>query len=148
MEDWSFVESRFDDLAQDLEFAKKHPFKVNLDFDRRFHVLTTIIHRNRRGHLYATRLEPKTQEALLKRYVNLDLYDLARMFRRAKKEFLYIVDDPSISKRSLILYQNLYQYRKIELEQAITTQFLAYEKLTGLDIISKFTNEWIELKEV
>ena len=148
MEDWSFVESRFDDLAQDLESAKKHPFKVSLEFDRRFRVLTTIIHRNRRGHLYALRDDPKVQEAQTKRYVSLDLYDLARLFRRAKKEFLYIVDDPRLSKMSLILFQNLYHYRKIELVQAITAQFIAYEKLTGLDIVSKFTNGWKELKEV
>ena len=147
MEDWSFVESRFDDLAADLDEAKKHLFKVNLEFDRRFRVLTKIIHRNRRGHIYAARHEPKEQEALTKRYVSLDLYDLARMYRRAKKEFLYSADDPRLSQVALIMFQNLYHHRKIELVQAIKAQFFEYERLTGLEIINKFTNGWKELME-
>ena len=143
MEDWSFVESRFDDLAADLEDAKKHPFKVKLDFDHRFRVWQSIIHRNRRLHISA--LVPEEQEAMVKRYVSLDLYDLARLLRRAKKEFLWLADDSHIAKLTLILFQNLYSNRVRELGNEIKYQFSQYELITGVDIVTEFSNGWTQI---
>ena len=145
MEDWSFVESRFDQLDADLEDAKKHPFKVRLEFDHRFRVWKEIIHRNRRLHLYALHNDPKEQESLTKRYVHLDLYDLARLLRRAKKELLYIADSPRISRITLILFQNLYHIRVQELGTEIKYQFSQYELITGLDIVTEFKNGWKQI---
>lgn len=145
MEDWSFVESQFDQLNADLNYAKEHPFKVKFEFEHRFKVWKQIIHRNRRLHLSALKLDRKEQEALTKRYVSLDLYDLARLTRRAKKELLYIADVPEMAQLSLIVFQNLYRYRIQELITEIKYQFLQYESITGLDIITKFTNKWHQI---
>jgi hypothetical protein len=38
IEQWNFVESRFDDLDHQLDLAKKHAFHVNMDFETRVRV--------------------------------------------------------------------------------------------------------------
>ena len=145
MEDWGFVESRFEELDADLMQAKNSPFKVRREFDHRFDVWVNIGHRNRRIHLEALRYDPAEQEDLTKRYVSLDLYDLARLARRAKKEFLYAADDVRLSNYTLIMFKNLFHHRISELIEETKRQLLSYERITGLDIISKFTNGYTEI---
>ena len=145
MDNWAFVNSRFDQLDRDLANAKKSPFKVRLEFDRRFKVWRDIIHRNRRLHLTAMQSDQEALLHLTQRYVSLDLYDLARLSRRAKTEFLAAADIPSLSRLSLILFQNLYHHRVSNLIEEIKYQLLSYEEITGFDIITKFSNGYIQI---
>ena len=142
---WGYVQSNFDNLDAELENAKKHPFKVQLEYDRRFRVWSTVIERNRHFDLnrYTTR---KSLLAMIVRYVALDIRDYQRLSRRAEFEFLYIANDPDVSNNTLIVAKNLLKERRGLLEAVLTTQLTYYERKGEVDIIHHFKNGWKELK--
>lgn len=107
MEDWEFVESRFDDLGNDLDEAKKHPFIVKVDFETRFRVW--------RDRIVPDRLlileKDKSFETAVRLY-DLIVRDFVRLFRRATKEFLDVADDIDASQEKLKFFQILYSLRQ------------------------------------
>lgn len=108
MEDWSFVESQINDLHNALDYAKEHPFKVRLEFDRRFRVWREIIHRNRKLHLAAAPTKDEF-DALRGRYESLDKLDAVRLTRRAHKEYLIATGNTNpaliVKHRQVLLYR-------------------------------------------
>ena len=107
MDDWEYIESRFETLDNQLEYAKKHPFKVALDFDTRFRVWKDQVLKDRLLMLEKTRL---IDNAI--RYYNLSGKDYVRLFERATKEFLEVADNRMTPGAILNTEQHIYQDRK------------------------------------
>lgn len=107
MEDWQYVESRFDDLADQLETAKAHILKVHLDFETRIRVWE--------HQVLPDRLETLKKNSSLEtaiRHYDLTIKDVSRLYRRAEKEFLKIANDVNIKQSGLKFHQQLFQDRK------------------------------------
>lgn len=107
MEDWEYIESRFEILDDQLEYAKKHLFKVALDFDTRFRVWRDQVLVDRLLMLQKTKL---IDDAV--RYYDLSVRDYARLYKRATKEFLEIADNRMTPAAVLGTEQHVYQDRK------------------------------------
>ena len=133
-------------MLEELEYVKDHPFKVKLEFDRRFRVWHDIILRNRRLHAYAFRNEPDAQLGYIVRYVHLDVADAARLQRRAAFELLNVANDVSISNNVLIFAKNLYWQRIYWIEETLYFQLRNYENIGNIDILQHLNNGWEELK--
>lgn len=107
MEDWEYIESRFETLDNQLEYAKQHPFKVALDFNTRFRVWKDQVLKDRLLMLEKTRL---IDNAI--RYYDLSVKDYVRLFKRATKEFLEVADNRMTPAAVLGTEQHIYQDRK------------------------------------
>lgn len=107
MEDWEFVESRFDNLHRELEYAKEHPFKVIIDFENRFRIWRDQVIPDRVAQL---RKHPHLDVAI--RFYDLTLRDVVRLYRRATKEFLLVADDVITKTDKLKFHQELYIERQ------------------------------------
>lgn len=134
-------------LEEMLKQSKAHPFKVQLDFDRRFRVWQEVILGNRRQHIATERMPIDEKIALVQRYVLLDIKDAHRLYKRAQTEFLFIAEKRKISNFTLIGFKNLYWHREKLIFPLLWQQLRFYERESGLDIISSLWNNWIELKE-
>ena len=144
-EHWSHFQSNFDDLNVELEYAKAHTFKVQLDYERRFRVWTTIVERNR---FYDVKKQPTRDSklSLIQRYVELDIRDYDRLKRRAEFEFLQFANDLDITNNVLIFVKNLLRERRGLLKFYLEKQLTYYEKIGEVDIIHHFKNGWKELQ--
>lgn len=105
--DWSHVESHFEGLDHQLEEAKKHAFKVRVDFETRVRVWKDQVLPDRLLALDRTLL---LADAI--RFHDLTVRDVQRLQRRAKKEFLQVADNPTIYQYTLTFFQHLYSERE------------------------------------
>ena len=98
------------DLDQMLETAKKHPFKVRMDFETRFKVWTKQVLVDR---LMYVRKHPDL-ETMIRMY-DLTLRDSVRLLKRATKELLEVADIVDYSEKHrahLNTVQSVYDQRK------------------------------------
>lgn len=107
MDDWEFVESRFDDLSDQLETAKKHIVKVKIDFENRYRIWQYQIIPDR-----LMQLEKHLSLETAVRYYDLTFKDVHRLYRRAEKEFLEVADDVKVSQEKLKFHQELLRERE------------------------------------
>ena len=106
MDDWTFVESRFDDLGNQLETAKQHIVKVPLDFITRYRVWKDQVVRDR---LLRLRKDPRLETAI--RFYDLTLRDYIRLYQRAAKEFSVVADNVNTTQQALEHIQLQYEDR-------------------------------------
>ena len=98
------------DLDQMLENAKKHPFKVHMDFETRFRVWTEQVLVDR---VMYVRKHPDL-ETMIRMY-DLTLRDSVRLLKRATKELLEVADIVDYSEKHrahLNTAQSVYDQRK------------------------------------
>lgn len=132
-------------LAEELKQAKAHPFKVQLEFDRRFRVWQNIIHRNRRLHL-ASAPTPEELRSLHGRYKALDIADAARLNRRALKEFDYATTLDNLS--GCLAHYQILQHRKREIKAQLSYQLSQYERIVDYRIKQPATVRLQEHKQL
>ena len=142
----TWTQGNFDSLLEELEYAQEHPFKVRLEFERRFRVWHDTLLRNRRLHVYTFRNEPQAQLGYISRYVHLDVADAQRLNRRVAFEFLIVANDTNVSNNVLIFAKNLYQQRQRWIGETLYFQLRNYESIGNIDIIQHLNNGWKELK--
>ena len=114
-------------LDEKLERAKKNPFKVRLDYKYRFRVWHDQVIVDR---LMQLRKSPLLETAI--RYEELTLRDYARLYKRATKEFLKVMDKVANTEKELKTSKELYELRQIELKD-VHNEFLD----EVLDIINR-----------
>lgn len=113
------------ELDEVLRYAKAHPFKVQLDFNRRFRVWQDTIHRNRRLHLASA---PTREEftPLRGRYITLDIRDAERLTRRAEREFGFVLE-ATLDDALVIKHYQVLLYRKRSIWSELVYQLSRYE---------------------
>ena len=94
-------------LDEQLERAKKSPFKVAMDFSIRYRVWKDQVLLDR---LMRLRKEPTIETAI--RYYDLTLRDYVRLFKRATKEFFKIANDKKTKQGLLETAQVQYEDRR------------------------------------
>lgn len=111
-----YEDTPYNELAQTLnellEQAKKHPFKVPLDFETRFRVWDTQILPDRVSQI---RKDP-TGEHVHRLYI-LSAKDVGRLCKRAYKEFMEVADLRDNTSAHLKTAQSLFSQRKVILQQ-------------------------------
>ena len=107
MEDWQYIESKFESLDQQLEVAKKHIFKVPVDFETRFRIWRDQVIPDR-----LRQLEKHLSLETAVRFYGLTYKDVVRLYKRAIKEFLEVVDDIKTTQEKLKFHQDLYLERQ------------------------------------
>ena len=107
IEQWSFVESRFDDLDHQLEVAKRHAFKVKMDFESRFRVWEDQVVPDR-----LMQLKQHSSFSTAIRFYDLTVRDVVRLYKRATKEFMEVANGVLTSQEKLKFYQELYIERQ------------------------------------
>ena len=107
MEDWQYIESKFESLDQQLEVAKKHIFKVPVDFETRFRIWRDQVIPDR-----LRQLEKHLSLETAVRFYGLTYKDVVRLYKRATKEFLEIADERETSRLQLEFFQKLYLTRQ------------------------------------
>ena len=139
-------ESTIDEM---LKQAKMHPFKVRLEFNRRFRVWHDIIHRNRRLHLSAAPT-PEELRSLHKRYKALDIADADRLSRRADKEYDYQIEGREYHSFEAIGFQMVWISRLAAITAELEYQLSSYERIAEERIKQRSTvrlHEYKQLKE-
>jgi hypothetical protein len=119
-----------------LKQAKMHPFKVRLEFNRRFRVWQDIIHRNRRLHLLAA-ATPEELRSLHGRYKALDIADAARLSRRADKEYKYQIEGREYHSFEAIGFQMVWISRFAAIDAELEYQLSSYERIVDERIIQR-----------
>ena len=94
-------------LDEQLERAKRNPFKVAMDFKTRYRVWKDQVLLDR---LMRLRKEPTFEAAI--RYYDLTLKDYVRLFKRATKEFFEVANDKKINQATLKIAQEMYAVRR------------------------------------
>lgn len=120
-------------LDEELKQAKGYPFKVQLEFDRRFRVWRDIIHRNRRLHL-ASAPTPEELRSLHGRYKALDIADAARLERRAAKEYADCTYNKERNAWDAIGLRTVYFYRLAAITEQLGYQLSQYERIVDYRI--------------
>ena len=96
-------------LDEMLEEAKKHPFKVAMDFETRFRVWVEQVLHDRLANI-----DRYLSLDFTIRMITLTLRDGVRLVKRAEKELLEVADIPDHSEKhatDLKAAQNLYEER-------------------------------------
>ena len=102
-------------LDEMLDHAKKHPFRVPMDFETRYRVWNEDILPGRIQQLERN----LTAETALRIY-DLSAKDVLRLAKRSEKEFFEVMDNPEVSPAHLRTMQSLYQQRKTLLAASFT----------------------------
>lgn len=130
-------------LDDELREREAHPYKIRLEFDRRFKVWVNIIHRNRSFDLLSIQTKGDF-ESLRERYTSLDIYDSKRLIRRAHKEFVY--HSTGASDSDIVSHRQTLLYRLMIIELELKTQLFRYQRIADeyWDIPHSFIYEHIE----
>ena len=139
-------ESTIDEM---LKQAKMHPFKVRLEFNRRFRVWRDIIHRNRRLQILAAPT-PEELRSLHERYKALDIADAERLSRRADKEYDYQIEGREYHSFEAIGFQMVWISRLAAITAELEYQLSSYERIAEERIKQRSTvrlQEYKQLKE-
>jgi hypothetical protein len=107
VEQWNFVESRFEDLDHQLEVAKKHTFHVKMDFESRFRVWKDQVIPDR-----VMQLKQHSSFSTAIRFYDLTVRDVVRLYRRATAEFMEVANNREVKQDELKFHQSLYIERQ------------------------------------
>lgn len=107
VDELSAIDSKIENLAAELDYAKEHPFSVPLDFETRFRVWRDQILPDR-----ILQLRKNLSLERVNRFNDLTVADVHRLYRRATTEFLEVADDLETTGEKLKFFQNLYLGRQ------------------------------------
>jgi hypothetical protein len=94
-------------LDEMLDQAKKHPFRVPMDFETRYRVWNENILPER-----IQQVEKTMTANHARRMYDLSYKDVLRLAKRSEREFFEVVNNPRIAPAHLKTAQSLYQQRK------------------------------------